>query len=92
MVRNSMSTQTPRKSKARVVEVRRIIGKKHVKNKTYSYDYYTLSLNLYVPRNIVEKYGKEYVVIKDDESGVITAMPKKVAEERGIKIEKQESE
>lgn len=87
MVRNSMDTQMLQKTKARIVEVRRVIGKKHVKNKTYSYDYYTLSLNLYVPRNIVEKYGKEYVVIKDEESGIITVMPRKVAEERGIKVE-----
>jgi len=82
-----MDAQTLQKTKARIVEVRRVIGKKHVKNKTYSYDYYTLSLNLYVPRNIVEKYGKEYVVIKDEESGIITVMPRKVAEERGIKVE-----
>ncbi|MCC6045249.1 MAG: hypothetical protein LM572_00500 [Ignisphaera sp.] len=82
-----MDTQMLQKTKARIVEVRRVIGKKHVKNKTYSYDYYTLSLNLYVPRNIVEKYGKEYVVIKDEESGIITVMPRKVAEERGIKVE-----
>jgi hypothetical protein len=87
-----MNTQTPQKTRARIVEVRRIIGKKHVKSKTYSYDYYTLSLNLYVPRNIVEKYGKEYVVIKDEENGIITVMPRKVAEEKGINIGMQESE
>ncbi|MDK6029311.1 hypothetical protein QPL79_08045 [Ignisphaera sp. 4213-co] len=82
-----MSTETIGKAKTRVVEARRIIGKKHVKDKTYSYDYYTLSLNLYVPRNIVNKYGKEFVVVKEEETGIITIMPKKIAEEKGIKVE-----
>jgi len=41
------------------------------------------SLNLYVPRNIVERYGYEFVVIRDEDKGIITIMPKKLAEEQG---------
>jgi len=79
-----MEQTLSKKIRVREVEVRRIIGKKNVKNKTYSYEYYTLSLNLYVPRNIVEKYGYEFVVIRDEDKGIITIMPKKLAEEQGI--------
>jgi hypothetical protein len=88
MVRSRMSIviQLPQNVKAREVTARRIVGKKYVKNKTYSYDYHTLSLNIYVPRNIVEKYGTEYVVLKDEETGIIVVMPKKLAEEKGVKI------
>ncbi len=73
-----------KKIRVRETEVRRIIGKKNVKNKTYNYEYYTLSLNLYVPRNIVEKYGYEFVIVRDEDKGVVTIMPKKLAEEQGI--------
>lgn len=82
-----MSLEIGGRTKARLVEARRIVGKKHIRDKTYSYDYYTLSLNLYVPRNIVDKYGKEFVVIKEEETGIITIMPRKIAEEKGVKIE-----
>ena len=86
-----MNSETQQKIKVRMVEARRIMGKKHVRDKMYSYDYYTLSLNLYVPRNIIEKYGREFVVIKEEGTGVVTIMPKKLAEERGIKVEEKGS-
>jgi len=73
-------------TRIRTVEVRKIIGKKNVKDRTYHYEYYTLPLNIYVPRNVVERWGTEFVVIRDDENGIITIMPKKLAIEKGIKI------
>jgi hypothetical protein len=75
------------KQKVRVVTVRKITGKKSIKDKLYTYEYYTLSLNLYVPKDVVERYGSEFVVIKDEEKNVVSIMPKKIAEEQGIKVE-----
>lgn len=81
-----MSTLETSKSKIRRVEVRKIIGRKNVKDKVYSYEYFTLSLNLYIPRNIVEKFGADFIIIRDEEQGIITIMPQKLAEKKGIKI------
>jgi hypothetical protein len=75
------------KQKVRVVTVRKITGKKSIKDKLYTYEYYTLSLNLYVPKDVVERYGSEFVVIKDEEKNIVSIMPKKIAEEQGIKVE-----
>ncbi len=73
--------------KIRKVTARRIVGKKSVKEKVYEYEYYTLPLNIYIPRSVIEKWGTEFVVVRDDEKGTITIMPRKLAEEQGIKIE-----
>ncbi len=62
--------------------VREVVGKKVVKDKLYKYTYYTLPLNIYIPKRVVEKYGREYVVIVNTETGEIRAMPKVVYEER----------
>lgn len=75
------------KQKVRVVTARKITGKKSVKNRLYTYEYYTLSLNLYVPKDVVERFGNEFVIVKDEEKNIISIMPKKVAEEQGVKIE-----
>jgi hypothetical protein len=75
------------KQRVRVVTVRKITGKKSIKDKVYTYEYYTLSLNLYVPKDVVERYGAEFVIIKDEEKNIITIIPKKIAEEQGIKVE-----
>ncbi|MEM0371918.1 MAG: hypothetical protein QXG46_05085 [Ignisphaera sp.] len=75
------------KQKIRIVNVRKIMGRKNIKNKLYTYEYYTLSLNLYIPKDVVEKYGNEFVVIKDEEKNIISVMPRKVAEAQGVKIE-----
>ncbi|MEM1542280.1 MAG: hypothetical protein QW101_03915 [Ignisphaera sp.] len=74
------------KQKIRIVNVRKIMGRKNIKNKLYTYEYYTLSLNLYIPKDVVEKYGNEFVVIKDEEKNVISVMPRKVAEAQGVKV------
>jgi len=81
-----VSTLETSKSKIRRVEVRKIIGRKNVKDKVYSYEYFTLSLNLYIPRSIVEKFGADFIIIRDEEQGIITIMPQKLAEKKGIKI------
>jgi len=62
--------------------VRELMGKKVVKDKLYKYTYYMLSLNIYIPKHIVHKYGREYVVIVNTETGEIRAMPKVLYEEK----------
>jgi len=60
--------------------VREVEGKKVVKDKLYKYTYYTLPLNIYIPKHVVHKYGREYVVVVNTETGEITAMPKVIYE------------
>ncbi|MEM2444766.1 MAG: hypothetical protein QW596_01035 [Sulfolobales archaeon] len=62
---------------SRDVTIRKVVGKKTVKDKVYTYTYYTLPLNLYIPKSVVDKYGTEFVVEKDDEKGTIVIKPKK---------------
>jgi hypothetical protein len=66
----------------RLAVARKIIGKKRVKDKIYTYEYYTLPLNLYLPKSMVEKWGTEFIVERDDEKGVITIRPKKLEERK----------
>jgi len=61
--------------KERVVEVKRLVGKKTVRGKTYEYEYYTLPLNLYIPKSMVEKHGTKYYLQVDEENGIITIKP-----------------
>ncbi len=70
----------------RLVTARRIVGRKKVGDRVYTYEYYTLPLNIYLPRSFVERWGTEFVVLRDDEKGIVVVMPRKVAEEQGIKI------
>jgi len=58
---------------------RKVIGRKVVKDKVYTYTYYTLPLNLYLPKSVVEKWGTEFIIERDDEHGIITIKPKKQA-------------
>ncbi|MEW9491410.1 MAG: hypothetical protein TQ35_0004315 [Candidatus Aramenus sulfurataquae] len=62
--------------KEREVEAKRLIGKKSVRGKIYEYEYYTLPLNLYIPKSMVEKFGTKYTLEVDEESGTITIKPK----------------
>jgi len=57
------------------------IAKKRYKNKVYTYPYYMLTIEKYIPKRIVQKYGLEYVVLFDPATGTVTAMPKKVYEQ-----------
>ncbi len=57
---------------------RKVIGKKVVNGKVYTYEYYTLPLNLYLPKGMVERWGTEFVVERDEGSGKITIISKKV--------------
>ena len=61
--------------KERVVDAKRLVGKKTVNGKTYTYEYYTLSLNLYIPKSWVTKYGTKYYLQVDEENGIITIKP-----------------
>lgn len=67
----------------RIAVARKIIGRKKVKDKIYTYEYYTLPLNLYLPKSMVEKWGTEFIVERDDEKGIITIKPKKLEESMG---------
>ncbi len=60
----------------RSVTVRKVVGRKVVKDKVYTYTYYTLPLNLYIPKNVVEKWGTEFIIERDNEKGVILIRPK----------------
>ena len=64
----------------RQVKVREVKGKKVVNNKEYRYTYYTLPLNIYIPKHVVEKYDREYVLEINTETGEIRAYPKKLIE------------
>jgi hypothetical protein len=66
----------------REATVREVVGRKVVKDKLYTYTYYTLPLNIYIPKHIVHRYGKEYIVIINTETGEIRAMPKALFEEK----------
>ena len=59
----------------REVEVRKFIEQKTVNGKTYKYEYHTLSLNLYIPKQWIEKFGTKYYLLVNEESGVITIKP-----------------
>jgi len=63
--------------KPRTVEARRIMGKKVVKGKVYHYEYYTLPMNIYVPKSMIEKFGSHYELSLDYERGYILIRPKK---------------
>lgn len=69
-----------RSERVRDAQVREVIGKKTVKGKLYTYTYYTLPLNIYIPKHVVYRYGKDYIVIINSETGEIRAMPKKLYE------------
>ena len=59
----------------RVVEAKKLIGRKTVNGKVYEYEYYTLPLNLYIPKTVIEKYGRKFIVRFDEVSGIITIIP-----------------
>ncbi|WP_126451255.1 hypothetical protein [Sulfodiicoccus acidiphilus] len=62
--------------KEREVEARKLTGKKVVKGRVYQYEYYTLPLNLYVPKSMVEKFGTRFYLQVDEDSGIIIIRPK----------------
>ena len=61
----------------RATSARRILGRKVVNGKEYRYVYYTLPLNLYLPKSMVEKWGTEFIIERDEDSGKITIISKK---------------
>lgn len=62
--------------KEREVEAKRLVGKKLVRGKVYEYEYYTLPLNLYIPKSMVEKFGTKYLLEVDEDNGTITIKPR----------------
>ncbi|PUA32134.1 MAG: hypothetical protein B7O98_05525 [Zestosphaera tikiterensis] len=61
----------------RTASARKVIGKKSVKGKVYQYEYYTLPLNLYLPKSMVEKWGTDFIIERDEEAGKITIISSK---------------
>lgn len=70
--------------KVRSVEARTMKGKKEVGGKTYEYEYYTLPLNLYIKKYVVERWGKDFVVEVDEDIGVVCIKPKKIGDLLGL--------
>jgi len=65
----------------RTATVRKVVGKKVVKGRTYTYEYYTLPLNLYIPKSMVEKWGTEFIIERNEDEGVIIIKAKKTSGE-----------
>ncbi|MCD6324067.1 MAG: hypothetical protein J7L55_03050 [Desulfurococcales archaeon] len=68
----------------RSASARKVIGRKVVNGKVYTYEYYTLPLNLYLPKGMVEKWGTEFIVERDEESGKIIITSKKALDGRQL--------
>ncbi|MEM0025371.1 MAG: hypothetical protein QXV93_01855 [Zestosphaera sp.] len=66
----------------RTVTARKMVGKKAVKDKVYQYEYYTLPLNLYLPKSMVDKWGTEFVIERDEEKGRILIYSTKSTEKQ----------
>lgn len=64
----------------RKVTARKIVGRKVVKDRVYQYEYYTLPLNLYIPKSMVEKWGVDFILERDEENGKIIITSVKLAE------------
>ena len=78
--------------KIRDAHVREVVGKKVVKDKLYTYTYYTLPLNIYIPKHIVERYGQKYKVVVNRETGVILLYPEGITCDKAFNICKEMSE
>ncbi len=61
----------------RTANAKKIIGKKTVNGKTYTYEYFTLPLNLYLPKAMIERWGTEFIIERDEDSGKITIISRK---------------
>ncbi len=75
--------------RVRIVTAREIKGRKTLGNKVYEYIYYTLPLNLYVRKNVIERWGTEFIVESDPDRGIVVIKPKRLAEQEGYKIEEE---
>jgi hypothetical protein len=56
---------------------RKITGRKNVKGKSYTYEYYTMPLNLYLPKSMVERFGTSYEITINEDTGEILIKSKK---------------
>ena len=63
--------------KIKEVKARKNIGRKTIRGKQYTYEYYTLPVNLYLPKKYVEKFGTEFTVEINEDKGTITIKPRK---------------
>ena len=63
---------------------RKIKGKKEVDGKVYEYEYYTLPLNLYVKKHVIDRWGDNFIVEVDEDTGVVCIKPKEVGDLLGL--------
>lgn len=63
--------------KIKEIKARKMIGRKTVRGKQYTYEYYTLLMNLYLPKRYIEKWGTEFTIEIDENEGTIVIKPKK---------------
>ena len=75
----------------REVKVREVLGQKVVRGKEYKYTYYTLPLHIYIPKSVVERYGREYILEFNEETGEIKITPKARLEESAKEERREES-
>lgn len=73
--------------KERIVEARKMIGKKIVKDKEYSYEYYILPLELYIPKEIIQRFGTKFYLQFNEETGKITIEPLGVKNDSTRKVD-----
>ncbi|ESQ22923.1 MAG: hypothetical protein MGAcid_07420 [uncultured Acidilobus sp. MG] len=72
------------KVKVRHVKAREIKGRKEVGSKVYEYEYFTLPLNLYVKKHVIERWGSEFTIEVDEDTGVICVKPKSIGDLLGL--------
>jgi len=69
----------------KVIRVREITGKRIINKREYHYKYYTLSLNIYIPKRMVEKYGRNYIMEFNRDTGELVIRPSRGTELENIK-------
>ncbi|ESQ25473.1 MAG: hypothetical protein OSP8Acid_07890 [uncultured Acidilobus sp. OSP8] len=72
------------KVKVRHIKAREVKGRKEVGSKVYEYEYFTLPLNIYVKKHVIERWGSEFTVEVDDDLGVICVKPKSIGDLLGL--------
>ncbi len=70
--------------RVRNAQARSLKGRKKVGEKIYEYEYYTLPLNLYIKKHAIERWGTDFVVEIDEDTGVICIKPKKIGDLLGL--------
>lgn len=70
--------------KVRNVKAREMKGRKEVGSKVYEYEYFTLPLNIYVKKHVIERWGGEFTIEMDEDTGVVCIKPKAIGDLLGL--------